>query len=285
MENIGKLYIVATPIGNVSDISQRAQTVLATADMVLCEDTRQSRKLCTLLNLADIKLRAFHNHNEISLNAPIIEQLKAGANIALISDAGTPLISDPGYQLVKSCHDQNIEVCAIPGPCAIVAALSIAGVPTLPFTFLGFLPSKSQARQQALTTALGRSETVVFFEAPHRLLTMLADSAQVAHAEQTVVLVKEMTKVHEKVIQGTINETILTLHEHPQWVRGEFVIIFPPLSKKQAIDATFATHIAQLLEAEMGTVKAAKMAAKITGENKKILYQWLLDHAKKSHQP
>ena len=191
------LYIVATPIGNLQDLSPRAREVLRSVSVVAAEDTRHTGALLKALGIAARSLIAVHEHNERKRVDELLARLRAGESVALVSDAGTPLVSDPGYDLVRAAAEQNIDVVAIPGPCAAIAALSLAGLPTDRFVFEGFLPAKSQARRERLQLLEHESRTLVFYEAPHRLIEVLSDMNDVFGAGRRVAIARELTKLHE----------------------------------------------------------------------------------------
>lgn len=217
----GKLYIVATPIGNLQDISRRALEVLSEVDLILCEDTRQSLKL---LNHYEIKkpLQSFHQHNEKKLEAEIIEKIKNGKNIALISDAGTPLISDPGYLLVQQLIHEGISLESIPGPCALINALVLSGFSNDQFIFRGFLAPKSAARQRAFLELIDYPMTLIFYESTHRIEKFLRDAHRIL-GERQIVLAREMTKKFEEITRGILCEE--GIEPQPRSWKGEFVVI------------------------------------------------------------
>lgn len=271
--NIGSLYIVATPIGNREDISNRALAILKSADLILAEDTRHSLQLLTALGIKN-KLSSFHAHNESDKSGHIIEQLLSGKNIALISDAGTPLISDPGYPLVHLARMKNIPVIPIPGPSALVTALSAAGVPCDSFIFVGFLPAKQLARRQKLAELANQPYTVVFYESTHRILDCLEDIAFVYKADCALVVAKELTKSYERFISGTVDEITSWFQQDPAHSKGEFVVIIPP---QPASDNTKGNaEILRVLLAELPLKQAVSLACKLTKGNKNELYQQAL---------
>jgi len=205
LEGAGQLYIVATPIGNLADITYRAVRILQQVALVAAEDTRHSRKLLSHYQI-ETPLVSYHEHNARQKVGLLLDKLRSGQDIALISDAGTPGIADPGYRLVQACLEAGIQVTAIPGPCALVAGLSVAGVPTDRFTFEGFLPAKTAARRTLLRQCSNADHTLVFYEAPHRLAATIADMSEAFGLQRELVVARELTKLHEEVFRGTIEE-------------------------------------------------------------------------------
>jgi len=269
----GTLFIVATPIGNLDDITFRANSVLKSVDLILAEDTRHSKKLLSHLNISTT-LSAFHEHNEREKTRFVIDELNAGKSIALISDAGTPLISDPGYVLVAEAKKSNCNVVPIPGPSALITALSAAGIASDSFTFFGFLPSKQVARVKALQGLVSRTETSIFYESPKRILATMSDMLSVLGENREVCLAKELTKAFETINTGTIPSLIEYLTADPNHQKGEFVILVSSVGKTDTIEAEAQLDtLLPLLCAEMGASKAAKLAAKITGIDKKHCYK------------
>lgn len=271
--NSGTLYIVATPIGNLSDITLRALEVLQTVDLIAAEDTRHSS---TLLAHFGIKtpMISLHEYNENKRSELIIAKLIVGKNIALISDAGTPLISDPGYHLVKKVRAKSLHVVAIPGPSAVIAALSIAGLPTEKFIFEGFLPVKDVALGNRLKELVDETRTIILYEAPHRLMQLINKMLEVFGEAREITLVKELTKVHETVFSASLMALKLWLEEDPRRQKGEFVILISGAKSTIETTITAATKkILQLLLEELPPKKAVNLTAKITGSDKKNLYQ------------
>jgi len=273
----GILFIVATPIGNLDDITFRAVEILKSVDIVLAEDTRHSKNLLKHLNIAK-PIRAFHEHNEREKTKAIIEELHSGKSIALISDAGTPLISDPGYFLVTQAKKEDLRVVPIPGASALITALSASGLASDSFTFLGFLPSKQAARIKLLKTLLNQTVTSIFYESPKRILATLADMHAIFGDSRKVCLAKELTKAFETIQTDSIPNLMKYLKIDQSHQKGEFVIL---VSATDKIDRTGAeTQLDTLLPilcAEMGASKAAKLAAKITGIDKKKCYKRAID--------
>ena len=273
----GILFIVATPIGNLDDITFRAVEVLKSVDIVLAEDTRHSKKLLLHLDISK-PIRAFHEHNEREKTKAIIGELHSGKSIALISDAGTPLISDPGYFLVAQAKKEGLRVVPIPGVSALITALSASGLASDSFTFLGFLPSKQTARIKLLKTLLNTAETSIFYESPKRILATLTDMHTIFGGSRKVCLAKELTKLFETIKTDSIPNLIryLTADENNQ--KGEFVILISANDKIDIADAeTQLDSLLPILCTEMGASKAAKLAAKITGIDKKKCYKKAID--------
>ncbi|XKM14594.1 16S rRNA (cytidine(1402)-2'-O)-methyltransferase [Orbaceae bacterium ac157xtp] len=271
------LYIVATPIGNLGDITLRAIEVLKQVDLVAAEDTRHSGILLQHLNI-HAKFFPLHDHNEQQKSEHLIEKLQAGLSIALISDAGTPLINDPGFHLVKACYQNGIRVVPIPGACAAITALCVSGLPTDRFCYEGFLPAKQKARIEYLEQIANESRTIVFYESTHRLMDSLSDIANVLGEQRIVVLAKELTKTWETIIHQPILELIKWLNEDENRQKGEFVIIIEGNSKakNEAIDPK-ALKLLNNLQKELPLKKAAAIVAELYGLKKNELYQLGLD--------
>ena len=266
------LYIVATPIGNLEDITLRAINTLKQVDLIAAEDTRHSGLLLQHLAIK-AKLFALHDHNEQEKSQLLIEKLKSGLSIALISDAGTPLINDPGYHLVKACRENNINVVPIPGACAAIAALSASGLPSDKFSYEGFLPAKTKARQDYLTTLLDEPRTMIFYESTHRLLDTLLDMQTIWGSDKQIVLAKELTKTWETIVNFSILDLINWLQEDSNRQKGEFVLIVEGNNKAaDAIDPK-AINTLKLLLKELPLKKAAAITAEIYGLKKNQLYQ------------
>ena len=269
----GILYIVATPIGNLSDITFRAVEILKKVDAVLAEDTRHTKKLFDHYEI-DSPLIAFHEHNENEKVDYILAQIGSGKSLALVSDAGTPLISDPGYNLVLEAKKNGISVVPIPGPSALIAALSSSGIECNNFTFFGFLPSKQSARLRLLKTKKSLNETIIFYESPKRILAALMDMLEVFGEKRQVCLAKEITKSFETILNDNLVNLIEYLTSDSSHQKGEFVIIISPANKLDLDEAQVQLEkILPILCAEMGASQAAKLAAKITGIDKKHCYK------------
>jgi len=273
----GKLFIVSTPIGNLEDITFRAVDTLKNVDLILAEDTRHSAKLISHFQITK-KLIAFHDHNEKSQYMKIIEKLKDGLNIALISDAGTPLINDPGFNLVRSAKQENINVVPIPGASSPIAALSASGLPADSFTFLGFVPTKDSDRINFLEKFKYSSRTSIFFEAPSRILKTAKLIKEIYGSKRNVCLAKEISKIHETIITGDIDKIIHYLEESSNHQKGEFVFLIGGLHNKEIDDKLILLNeiIPHLLK-EMSASKAAKLAAKITALDKDTCYKAIIE--------
>jgi len=267
----GTLYIVATPIGNLSDISQRALEVLTQVDIIACEDTRHTQKLLSTFSIKN-KTLSLHDHNERQRQDYVATLLQEGKSIALVSDAGTPLISDPGFHLVRHCRQLNLTVSPVPGACAAISALSVAGLPTDRFSFEGFLPSKSGARQLTLANLLEEPRTMVFYDAPRRAIDTVEDIVKVLGGERYVVIARELTKTFETVHSDTASNLLAWLQEDPNQLKGEMVLIIE--GNKIDVNAIPAKAIEtlKLLLAEMKPKKACAITAEIYGVKKNALY-------------
>ncbi len=269
----GSLYIVATPIGNLDDISQRALQVLREVAWVAAEDTRHSGKLLSHFNIS-ARFLSLHDHNEKQRAASLLQKLQAGDSVALVSDAGTPLISDPGYSLVRLCRDAGVKIVPLPGPCALIAALCCAGLPTDKFHFIGFLPAKSGQRQQVLADIPANVGTLITYEAARRVKGTLADVAVVFGEDRELVLAKEISKTFEHFCHGTAKSITAWLEEDPQRCQGEMVLmIAPPASKPDDDIHPVAQKTLKLLMSELPLKKAAALTAEIHGEKKNALYK------------
>jgi len=270
---VGSLYVVATPIGNLGDISTRAVEILKSVDYILAEDTRVSKRLLDAFAVAT-RLRSFHDHNEDRISQSVLDDIHAGARVALISDAGTPLLSDPGFVLVRRLHEAQLPVRVIPGPSALTAALSIAGLATRPVWFEGFLPTRHAARVRRLESLQNLSATVVFYEAPHRVRAALDDLCQVFGRERKAAFARELTKRFEQTLLGTLGDLSATLAQ--QAPRGEFVILVEGAAESRPQEQELKRVVALLL-AELPTRKAASLAAAITGAGRNAAYQLALE--------
>ena len=269
----GSLYIIATPIGNLSDITLRAIETLKNVDLVLAEDTRHSKKLFDHYEIKS-PLTAFHEHNENEKANGIISEINSGKSIALISDAGTPLISDPGYLLVSEAKKIGINVIPIPGPNAAIAALSSSGIASSSFSFFGFLPAKQASRLKLLKTKRSLDETIIFYESPKRILATIKDMMAVFGETRRVCLAKELTKSFETILNDNLIALIDYLESDPSHQKGEFVLIVSPDDKIDFDEAKSELEkILPILCDEMGASKASKLASKITGLDKKYCYQ------------
>ena len=271
-----ELYIVATPIGNLADMVPRAIEVLQCADLVAAEDTRHSQRLFSHFAI-DTPLMAYHDHSDDKRTGQILQRLEQGQTVALISDAGTPLISDPGYRLVREARARGIRVVPVPGACAFVAALSAAGLPSDRFSFEGFLPAKPGAREKALQELVADTRTLVFYEAPHRVLETLEAMAQVFGDAREAVIARELTKAFETIHLAPLAELADWVRADGNQQRGEIVLLVRGAERRQdtTLDAE-AERVMKLLLAELPPKRAAALAADITGVNKKALYNWSL---------
>lgn len=282
--NVGKLYVVATPIGNLGDLSSRAQEVLSQVTLVAAEDTRHSQGLFNHLGLSPTFI-SYHDHNDHERTARLIEKLCQGEHVALISDAGTPLISDPGFLLVLKAHEAGIPVIPIPGPCSIIAALSVAGLPTDKFLFEGFLPAKAQARQNRLSELVDFPHTLVLFEAPHRLLALMVDLSEIFGPDRKITIVREITKKFESIYIGTIKDNLEKAHNGKIPLKGELVVIIGGAPKKVELSsqAQEMKRVLDILMRELPLKQAVKIASKLTNIPKNTLYDFathLRDNAK-----
>jgi len=270
----GCLYVVATPIGNLEDITLRALRVLAEADVVAAEDTRHSRALLARHGL-ERPLLALHEHNEEQQAPQLIERLQQGAAIALISDAGTPLLSDPGYRLVALAAAAGIEVVAVPGPSAVTAALSISALPTDRFVFEGFLPARPAARRKALARLQGESRTLVLFESSHRIVECLADLAWAFGAERQAAVCREMTKQFETVLRGPLAELGEQVAADPNQRKGEFVLVVAGYAEAAESALPEALRLARELQPLVGASQAARIAARWLEVPRRQVYEAL----------
>ncbi len=264
----GVLFLVATPIGNLEDITLRALRVLREADLVACEDTRQSHKLLDHYGVQKPVL-SYHEHNEEERAPELVEKLREGARIALVSDAGTPLVSDPGYRLVRKAIEAGVRVEAIPGPSAALAALAASGLPTDAFHFAGFLPPRGSQRRKALLRLRDEPATLIFYEAPHRILETLEDIDAV-FGPRPVVLARELTKIHEEYLRGTAAEL---RHAHiPQ--KGEITILIAKAEQLEIRDdASIPEAVAECMKAGMSRMEALKSVARERGLSKREVYR------------
>ena len=273
----GVLYVVATPIGNLSDASPRALETLRSVELVACEDTRTSAKLLARHGIST-RTVALHEHNERRAAAGLIDMLRAGKSVALVSDAGTPALSDPGAWLVQEAHRAGIRVSPLPGPSAAAAAISAAGFSAPQFLFAGFLPATKAGRRKALQ-ALDVPWPVVFYEAPHRIGDTLADLAERFGAARELAICRELTKKFEEVVRLPLGQATAWLEQRAERSQGEFVLVLEPGSETKA-DAIDADAVLEILLGALAPSEAAKLAARITGAPKNILYRKALDRAK-----
>ncbi len=278
----GCLYLVATPIGNLEDITLRALRVLKEADLIACEDTRETMKLLAHFDIQK-RLVSYHEHNEITRAAEIVIELEQGARVALVSDAGTPVVSDPGHHLVSLCLRHGIQVVPVPGASAFVAALAASGMPIEEFAFIGFLPSKQTERRKSLRELSGEQRTLVLYEAPHRLLDTLEDALEILGNRQ-VVVAREVTKLYEEFMRGRIETLLEDLRKKAP--RGEItLLIAPPDEEASHLDAAgnsasavpLARRVEEIaLERGVDTKSALKVAARERGLTRREAYKQLL---------
>lgn len=270
-KEIGTLYIVATPIGNLADISQRALEVLSEVDLVVAEDTRHSKRLLAHHEIYAM-MTSLHDFNESSKSAGLIEQLLQGKSLALISDAGTPLISDPGYHLVRDARAEGIEVVPVPGCCALIAALSASGLATDRFCFEGFLPAKTGSRVNDLAKLALEQRTLCFYEAPHRIEETLKDMVEVFGKSRQAVVAKELTKAFEQFFCGTLEDVLAELVAKPDVIRGEFVILLEGAPAQNVDNESLLPFMQLLISENLSTKQAANIAAKWLGCKRKEAY-------------
>ncbi len=269
----GTLYVVATPIGNLQDLSPRAAQTLGSVARIAAEDTRHSGRLLAHLGL-NVPMLSLHDHNEAQRVEQLDRYLAAGEDIALISDAGTPLISDPGFVLVRALRQRGRHIVPVPGPSALITALSAAGLPTDRFTFAGFLPAKPAVRKQALEQWQGHEATLVFYESPHRIVPTLAALSEVM-GQREVVLARELTKTFETFLSGTPAELLIQLEEDPNQARGEFVVMVhgaPPRTEQSQHAFSEETLLKTLLAEGVGVKQSAAVAARVFGGRKQSWY-------------
>lgn len=269
----GVLFVVATPIGNLDDLSTRARETLAAVGAVAAEDTRRTGQLLSRLGV-QVPLISLHEHNETARLAPLLERLAGGESLALVSDAGTPLISDPGYQLVRAALKAGCRVVPIPGACAAIAALSVAGLPTDRFVFEGFLPAKQQARRTRLEALVTEPRTLVFYEAVHRLPAVLSDLAEVLGDAREATLGRELTKLHEQVMHGSLASLLTAAASGEVTLKGECVLVVAGSPARDA-DTGEARRVLSVLSAELPPRQAVALAAAITGARPNLLKDWL----------
>lgn len=268
------LILVSTPIGNLSDISKRAIETLNLADIVACEDTRTSAQLFSLLGIKAKKLIPYHEHNADSARPKIIAYLKQGLTVALVSDAGTPLISDPGYRLVRECRQQNILVTTVPGANAVLSALQLSGLPSDSFLFAGFLPNKKSARRQTLQTHKNVIATLIFYETANRLIDALEDMLEIL-GDREISVVREITKRYEEVKSGTISD-LISYYQETGAPKGELVLVVDRIHESDINTEDIDTLIKETLK-KCSPRDTAALVAKATGLNKKEIYKKVLD--------
>ncbi len=270
----GVLYVVATPIGNLDDVSAHAIKVLGKVDLIAAEDTRHSRTLLSHFGI-DARMLSLHEHNEHQAMDKVLAHLQQGKTVALISDAGTPLISDPGFTLVRECHRYGIRVSPIPGPSAVIAALSVSGMASDRFAFEGFPDRNSGARRTGFEQLANEPRTMLFYESSHRVQACLRDMSDIFGADRPAVLARELTKLHETILHGTLGSLCEALEQDPMQCKGEFVLIVGGRVQVQGDGLAPDTEkTMKLLMQELPLKQAAALTAKITGEKKNRLYQY-----------
>ena len=269
----GRLYLVATPIGNLEDITYRAVRVLREAGAIACEDTRQTRKLLERYAI-DRPTVSYHEHNEAERAAELVARMQGGETVALVSDAGMPLVSDPGYRLVRAAVDAGIPVEPVPGPSACLAALAASGLPTDAFHFGGFLPPKAGQRQRALEALAGEEATLVFYEAPHRILETL-EAVEAALGPRPVVVARELTKLHEEFLRGTAAEVRAALAARDA-VKGEITLLIGKAAAPPPDDTPLAEAVEALVARGLPRMDAIKQVARSRGLSKREVYKHVL---------
>ncbi|RRN58820.1 16S rRNA (cytidine(1402)-2'-O)-methyltransferase [Pseudoxanthomonas sp. SGNA-20] len=265
------LHVVATPIGNLGDLSPRAQQVLREVAAICAEDTRRSGQLLAHFGIST-PLVALHEHNEPQMAERLVARLLAGESLALVSDAGTPLVSDPGFRLVRAARAAGVKVSPVPGPSALIAALSVAGLPSDRFAFEGFLPAKASARRERLAALAGEPRTLVFYESSHRIEESLADLRQAFGEERPAVLARELTKLFETVLDGTLAELHRRVQDDPDQRKGEFVLVVQGVGEDADARLAEGRRVHAILARQLPPSTAAKLAAEITGAPRKALY-------------
>lgn len=280
----GRLQVVATPIGNLGDLSTRAKEALAAADVIAAEDTRHTGALLRSIGI-NTPVISLHEHNEAQRSPALLARLAAGETVALVSDAGVPLISDPGFELVRRSAAAGFEVSAIPGPSAVTTALAVAGLPTDRFCFEGFLPARERERRSKLAALAQEVRTLVFFEAPHRVAQMLADLAQEFGAGRQAVVARELTKMHESIYRGTLGELALRAGTEENFARGEITLVVHGAEPAAAgVDAQLLRRSVELLSRELPPGRVAAIAAQLSGATRAEAYA-LVRQAGRSDEP
>ncbi|MGJ8686019.1 MAG: 16S rRNA (cytidine(1402)-2'-O)-methyltransferase [Spongiibacteraceae bacterium] len=277
MQTPATLYVIATPIGNLGDMVPRALEILQSVSIIAAEDTRHSRPLLQHFNI-DTPLIAYHDHSSEAELERLLVRLRAGESVALISDAGTPLVSDPGYRFIDAAHKENIRVIPVPGACALVAALSAAGLPSNRFAFEGFFPPKQHGRLALLQTLRREPRTLIFYEAPHRLLASLRDIEAVMGPGRQLVLARELTKMFETVKRLPAAEMVEWVAGDSNQQRGECVVLISGCDEKAQLLSDAAISTLDVLRQELPLKQAAALAAKICGVKKNQLYKYALDN-------
>ncbi len=271
MTSAGCLYVVATPIGNLDDMTPRAVSTLRSVAVVAAEDTRHSGRLLAHFGI-NTPMVSLHDHNEEMRTGQLISRIEKGESVALISDAGTPLISDPGYTLLKGARDKHLYVSPVPGPSALISALCVAGLPTDRFSFEGFLPAKTVARHQRLEGLKHEPRTLVFYVSRHQAEKQLADCVAIFGADRPATLARELTKLHETILHGTVEELLQAWRDHPDQQKGELVLIVGGAPEEVTAPSDL-NHLLGVLLTEMGAKQAAGLAVKLTGCGRNEAYR------------
>lgn len=271
MTSPGILHVVATPIGNLADLSPRAQEVLRGVDAICAEDTRHSRQLLAHFGI-ERPLLALHEHNEDAIAQRIVGRLLAGESLALVSDAGTPLVSDPGFRLVRAARAAGVKVSPVPGPSALIAALSVAGLPSDRFAFEGFLPAKGAARRERLARLAGEPRTLVFYESSHRIAESLADLRDAFGEQRPAVIARELTKLFETVLDGSLGDLLTRVEADADQRKGEFVVMVQGAGEDADAQVIEGKRLYAKLVEYMKPSQAAKLAAELSGAPRKALY-------------
>ncbi|KAB7765457.1 16S rRNA (cytidine(1402)-2'-O)-methyltransferase [Xanthomonas maliensis] len=271
MTSAGTLHVVATPIGNLADLSTRALEVLRGVAAICAEDTRHTRQLLSHFGV-ERPLLALHDHNEEAMAERIVARLREGESLALVSDAGTPLVSDPGFRLVRAARAAGIRVSPVPGPCAAIAALSVAGLPSDRFGFEGFLPAKAAARRERLAHLAGETRTLVFYESAHRIVESLADLRAAFGDDRPAVIARELTKLFETVLDGSLADLLAQVEADPNQRKGEFVVMVQGVADASDGQLAEGRRVYAKLVEHLPPSTAAKLAAELTGAPRKALY-------------
>lgn len=273
---MGILYLVGTPIGNLEDITLRAIRILKTVDLIAAEDTRHTGKLLQHFQITTPQI-SYHEHNRHTRQPELMERLQQGMAIALVTDAGMPTISDPGYELVKNCLDHDISVIPIPGVTAAITGLAVSGLVTNRFVFEGFLPIKGKERQERLKSLQRETRTLIFYESPHRLLTTLTDLREVFEADREIVLARELTKLHEEIWRGSLEDAIARYQTLSP--KGEFTLVVAGNAEKglSLSETEIKTELMQLLQQGMTRSQASRHLAQLTSVSRRQIYQWAVE--------
>ncbi|MFT4179227.1 MAG: 16S rRNA (cytidine(1402)-2'-O)-methyltransferase [Thermomonas sp.] len=271
MQHPGTLFVVATPIGNLGDMSPRAQDILRSVAAICAEDTRRSGQLLAHFGIAT-PLLAMHEHNEDAIAQKIVARLLAGESLALVSDAGTPLVSDPGFRLVRAARAAGVKVSPVPGPSALIAALSVAGLPSDRFVFEGFLPAKASARRERLQALAGEPRTLIFYESSHRIADTLDDAVVAFGALRPAVLARELTKLFETVLDGTLADLVTAVAGDDNQRKGEFVLLVQGAGEDADAKVAEGHRLYAKLAEHLPPSTAAKLAAELSGAPRKALY-------------